>query len=201
MKHRKVRSFFSVFAALLCCMALSASVVYADTDGTELQVEQPMTLELQLGPEWAGVEFQLKTDTGTYPGVIVVGDDGILRTELGGSMNYTLSCLSSSIAAPSPDDTQTPATTEPDTGTVVPEETPAADEDAPADNPDNPDAEAVELAGEGEASISGIPVGHIILFGGGMLLAVGSLIAIRIVKKRSTSSNRRDDDEYDDEDN
>ena len=194
MKHRKVRSFFSVFAALLCCMALSASVVYADTDGTELQVEQPMTLELQLGPEWAGVEFQLKTDTGTYPGVIVVGDDGILRTELGGSMNYT-------IAAPSPDDTQTPATTEPDTGTVVPEETPAADEDAPADNPDNPDAEAVEPAGEGEASISGIPVGHIILFGGGMLLAVGSLIAIRIVKKRSTSSNRRDDDEYDDEDN
>lgn len=182
-------------------MALSASVVYADTDGTELQVEQPMTLELQLGPEWAGVEFQLKTDTGTYPGVIVVGDDGILRTELGGSMNYTLSCLSSSIAAPSPDDTQTPATTEPDTGTVVPEETPAADEDAPADNPDNPDAEAVEPAGEGEASISGIPVGHIILFGGGMLLAVGSLIAIRIVKKRSTSSNRRDDDEYDDEDN
>lgn len=82
----KNNSFLLTFlAALMCCMLLSAGIVYADTDGTELQVSQPMTLELQLGPQWAGVEFQLKTDAGLYPGTIIVGEDGVLRTELGGS--------------------------------------------------------------------------------------------------------------------
>jgi hypothetical protein len=50
-KNMKNNSFLLTFlAALMCCMLLSAGIVYADTDGTELQVSQPMTLELQLGP-------------------------------------------------------------------------------------------------------------------------------------------------------
>ena len=82
--------------ALLCCILMCTGVVYAtgdDTDGTELQVAQPVILEVQLGPQWAGVEFQLKTDAGLYPGTIAVGQDGILRTELGNSGSYVLSCL------------------------------------------------------------------------------------------------------------
>ena len=60
----------------------------------------PQNLEIQLGQSWAGVEFQLKTDFGMYPGVIPVGADGILRLEIGGSENYILSCLNSSADIP-----------------------------------------------------------------------------------------------------
>ena len=31
-----------------------------DTDGTELQVAQPVVLQIQLGQQWSGTEFQLK---------------------------------------------------------------------------------------------------------------------------------------------
>lgn len=63
----------AVLSLVLCFTLMSAATVYADTDGTELQVEQPSTLELQLGSAWAGVAFELKTDSGLYPGTVVVG--------------------------------------------------------------------------------------------------------------------------------
>ena len=71
-----------------CCLLMCTSITYAagdDTDGTELQVAQPVVLQIQLGQQWAGTEFQLKTNAGLYPGTITVGQDGILRTELGSS--------------------------------------------------------------------------------------------------------------------
>ena len=80
------------------------------TDGTELQVAEPASLEIQLGAEWAGVEFELKTDAGMYPGDVVVGEDGVLRLEIGGSKSYILTCMNSSVAVPDPE--QAPATTE-----------------------------------------------------------------------------------------
>ena len=101
--------------ALLCCILMCTGVVYAtgdDTDGTELQVAQPVILEVQLGPQWAGVEFQLKTDAGLYPGTIAVGQDGILRTELGNSGSYVLSCLTLNAAVPSPGDIPSPDVTQ-----------------------------------------------------------------------------------------
>ena len=101
--------------ALLCCILMCTGVVYAtgdDTDGTELQVAQPVILEVQLGPQWAGVEFQLKTDVGLYPGTIAVGQDGILRTELGNSGSYVLSCLTLNAAVPSPGDIPSPDVTQ-----------------------------------------------------------------------------------------
>lgn len=93
---KKMKKGIGIMLALLCCILMCTGVVYAtgdDTDGTELQVAQPVILEVQLGPRWAGVEFQLKTDVGLYPGTIAVGQDGILRTELGNSGSYVLSCL------------------------------------------------------------------------------------------------------------
>ncbi len=75
-----------------------------------MQVIEPEKLEIQLGADWAGVEFQLKTDSGMYPGTIAVGDDGVLRMELGGSKSYVLTCMNSSVSAP--EATQAPATTE-----------------------------------------------------------------------------------------
>lgn len=122
--------------------------MYADTDGMELQVAQPEQLEIQLGAEWAGVEFQMKTDAGLYPDTIPIGQDGVPRMEIGVNKSYILSCMNSSVKAPSP--MQVPATTDVSSeeqleGTIIEESTPTA---------------------------AGIPVLHLCLFVGGMILAV-----------------------------
>ncbi|MCA5962162.1 hypothetical protein LC724_19750 [Blautia sp. RD014234] len=99
--------------SLICILCIPVTPIYAEsqgTDGTEMQVMEPEKLEIQLGADWAGVEFQMKTDSGMYPGTIAVGDDGVLRMELGGSKSYVLTCMNSSVSAP--EATQAPATTE-----------------------------------------------------------------------------------------
>ena len=53
---KKMKTGIGVMLALLCCILMCTGVVYAtgdDTDGTELQVAQPVILEVQLGPQWA----------------------------------------------------------------------------------------------------------------------------------------------------
>lgn len=192
MGYKRMKRMLVAVATLLCCTAMSIGTVYADTDGTEIHVEQPSTLELQLGPQWAGVEFQLKTDAGTYPGTVVVDADGVLRTELGGSTNYVLSCLNSPVIAPSPDDTQAPATTEPVSDSTE------STEGEPPDESTNTGDEPGEAIHDAQDSIGGIPVKHIILFGGGMALAAGGLIAMTVVKKRRASTGGRQDDDEDD---
>ena len=52
---------------------ISVSAENQGTEGTEIQVMEAEQLEVQLGKEWAGREFQLKTDAGLYPGTITVG--------------------------------------------------------------------------------------------------------------------------------
>lgn len=163
-----------------------------DTDGTELQVAQPVILEVQLGPQWAGVEFQLKTDAGLYPGTIDVGQDGILRTELGNSGSYVLSCLTLNAAVPAPGDIPSPDVTQQE------------QEPLTTDSAENADAASqnVQEQDSGRPTVSGIPVMHIILFGGGLLLAVGALVAMRFIRNRRPSerSPYDPDDEDDDED-
>ena len=171
---KKTKTGIGVMLALLCCILMCTGVVYAtgdDTDGTELQVAQPVILEVQLGPQWAGVEFQLKTDAGLYPGTIAVGQDGILRTELGNSGSYVLSCLTLNAAVPAPGDIPSPDVTQ-------------------------------QEQDSGRPTVSGIPVMHISLFGGGLLLAAGSLVAMRFIRnRRPTERSPYDpDDEDDDED-
>lgn len=79
---------------LLCFCMILGQPVYADTDGTELQILDPSYLEIQLGTDWAGTEFQLRTDMGVYPDTIRVNENGILHLEIGGSKTYLLSSLS-----------------------------------------------------------------------------------------------------------
>lgn len=101
----KIKTGANILLALLCCLLIGTGTAFAagdDTDGTELQVAQPVMLEVQLGTQWAGVEFQLKTDAGLYPGTISVGQDGILRMELGNSGSYILSCMNSTVTVPEP---------------------------------------------------------------------------------------------------
>lgn len=191
---KKTKTGIGVMLALLCCILMCTGVVYAtgdDTDGTELQVAQPVILEVQLGPQWAGVEFQLKTDAGLYPGTIAVGQDGILRTELGNSGSYVLSCLTLNAAVPSPGDIPSPDVTQQE-----------QEQEPPAtDSTENADAASqnVQEQDSGRPTVGGIPVMHIILFVGGLLLAAGSLVAMRFIRNRRPSE-RSPYDEDDDED-
>lgn len=161
---KKMKKGIGIMLALLCCILMCTGIVYAtgdDTDGTELQVAQPVILEVQLGPRWAGVEFQLKTDVGLYPGTIAVGQDGILRTELGNSGSYVLSCLTLNAAVPAPGDIPSPDVTQQEQNTQT---------TGSAENADAASQNAQEQE-SGRPTVGGIPVMHIILFGGGLLLA------------------------------
>ncbi len=166
--RRNVKKGFLLVLALICIFSFQVSPVYADADGTELQVTQPEQLEIQLGAEWAAVEFQMKTDAGLYPGSIPVDQDGVLRLEIGGSKSYVLSCMNSSVTPPRP--MQVPATT-------------ASSEE--------------RIASSTDSATVGIPILHLCLFVGGMLLAIGCLVTMYVVKK-----HRKDavDYEYNEED-
>lgn len=185
--------------SLVMLFPVSASAAEG-TDGTEMQVMQPEQLVIQLGADWAGVEFELKTDAGMYPGTIPVGEDGVLRLEIGGSSNYTLTCLNSATPAPDLAETQAPATTgesnektELDTQTEQKPEASEADETVQA--PDTETEAGLEKADEQENTVAGIPILHLVLFGGGLVLAVGSLIIMQIMKRRSAVDAEYEEDE------
>ncbi|MCL2343169.1 MAG: hypothetical protein FWC62_04625 [Firmicutes bacterium] len=161
--------------AMLVVAALLSISALADPDGSEIQItDQPDRLILQLGPQWAGTEFELKTDAGIYPGTVVVDESGILRMDLGGSKTYILSCIAVNPATPAPRPTQSEETAAPQ---------PTNDPPASADQP------------EVTASESGIPAGQLALFLGGLVVATGGLLTMRYFKRR-----HRTDGDYDDED-
>ena len=180
MKAKMIKSILLMLSlvCILCCPVSVSAETKQGTDGDELQMLEAEKLEIQLGPEWAGVEFQLKTDAGMYPGTIPVGEDGVLRLEIGGSKTYALSCLNSSVDVPDP--TQAPATTEPEADQT-------GEKDGEKEQPPKTDA----------ATVAGIPVLHIALFGGGLLLAVASLIVMHVVKRRRESEPVYDDEDDD----
>ncbi len=174
----KYRKGFFLILAVMCIFCFSVVPVFAEpqgTNGTELQVAQPEQLEIQLGAEWAGVEFQMKTDVGLYPDMIFVGQDGVLRLEIGGSKSYVLTCMNSSVKAPS--QAQAPATTK-----SQPEE-----QSKGSTTEDN------------AATVAGIPVLHLCLFVGGMILAVGGLVTMHVIKKRREDEGDYEYDEDEDE--
>ena len=174
MKRKSITSILLVFS-MLCLLCFPVQVMAETKQGTtgdELQLMEAEKLEIQLGTEWAGVEFQLKTDAGLYPGTVKVGQDGVLRMEIGGSKSYILTCMNSAITVPEP--TQAPATTETD----------------PEENNSGTDS-----AEEGGATVAGIPVLHIVLFAGGMVVAIGALIAMHVVKRRRESEPVYDEDD------
>ena len=171
----------ALILAMLCilCFPIPASAVSQGTDGTELQVMKPQNLQIHFGEEWAGIGFELTTDAGKYPGIIPVGEDGVLRLEIGGSENYILSCLNSSSDIPSTGDELqleegSEAPTEPEEGTVPVESTP---EDSKEGNP-------VE-----------IPVKHMVMFGGGLVLALVALAGIHFGQSKRAAANRDDEDD------
>jgi len=166
----KTKIFSMVFAILMLCASVTTVFAAQGTNGDELHVVEAQQLEIQLGTEWAGVEFMLRTDAGIYPDVIPVDETGVLSLEIGGSKTYTLSCLQSSVAIPD----------------VVLLQAPVTGETEP-DKDDLEDIKDIESA---------VPVSHIIMFVGGIIVAVGILIAIYISNKKRQIV--QDDDEDND---
>jgi len=150
-------------------------MVRADTNGSEIQItDQPDKLVLQLGQQWAGVEFELKTDAGVFPVPVVVDEAGILKMDLGGSKTYTLSCVASTVTIPGPENMEIQATS------------PAAAQESPnatGAGPNQPQA--------------GIPTGVLVMFIVGLIGAVGGLLAMWYFKYRRDV--RAYDDDYEDD--
>ena len=203
MKKTTLKYLFLAFTLFFAATFLSPAYAYADTDGSELQVVQPEQLEIQLGIAWAGVEFQLRTDSGLYPNTISVGDDGVLRLEIGGSSSYILSCVGFTNTLPSTEPEgygeaavieivdSTPEPTSPVTGTVS---------DDTAKSVENPPEEsaAPDLPAEAPVrTIAGIPVKHLVLFGAGFFICCTALVVMRISAVRRESADDADFEEYD----
>ncbi|EOT21633.1 hypothetical protein C805_03711 [Eubacterium sp. 14-2] len=194
----KYKKHVLLFLTMMCMSSFSVRPVFAQpqgTNGTELQVAQPEQLEIQLGAEWAGVEFQMKTDAGLYPDTIPVGQDGVLRLEIGGSKEYVLTCMNSSAKAPSP--TQAPATTESPSEEQSEEIVTEQPEEITTEQPEEITAEQPEKAED--ALVAGIPVLHLCLFIGGMILAVGGLVTMHIIKRRREDESGYEYDEEEEE--
>lgn len=181
-----------MMSVILMFIMLLPQTVYAaeGTEGTEMQVLQPQQLEIQLGSDWADVEFQLKTDAGLYPGTIPVGADGVLRLEIGGSSTYTLTCLNSS--APVPDVAQAPAPGEADS-TDITSSAPETESEGGAEQLSSSTEKSTDE--DATNTIAGIPVLHIALFGGGLLIAVAALIGMRISSRRHAVDADYDEEE------
>ncbi len=195
MKAKIIKAVLLVLSlvCILCCGVQPIYAMQQGTNGDELQVAEPEQLVIQLGESWAGVEFELKTDAGMYPGTIVVGEDGVLRLEIGGSKNYTLSCLNSSVPAPAPQDSHLQATNPQEN-----ENTHQTDpENSPSENPSELDpTESVEApTTPNQTTDAGIPTTHLVIFGVGLVIAIGSLVGLKYLPKKNTASS-----EYDDED-
>lgn len=175
MKSKTIKTIILVISMLciFCCPVQVLAETQQGTNGDELQLMEAEKLEIQLGTKWSGVEFQLKTDAGLYPGTVVVGEDGVLRMEIGGSKSYILTCIKSAVEIP--DLTQAPATTE-----TQPDENNSRTDTAEHGN---------------NTTVAGIPVLHIVLFAGGMVVAIAVLIAMHIVKRRREAEPAYDEDD------
>lgn len=195
----KAKKMIPVFLSLVLMVTmLIPQTVFATggTEGDEMQVMEPEQLEIQLGTDWAGVEFELKTDAGMYPGTIPVGEDGVLRLEIGGSSTYILTCLNSEVSVPDP--TQAPATEEADTTDDTAEESAQTETETSEESSGEVMEETApedQVDGEEDNTIAGIPVMHLALFGGGLLIAVAALVGMRAVSRREAI-----DADYEEED-
>ncbi len=166
--------------------------------GTELNVVQAQQVEIQLGTNWTGVEFEMKTDADMYPGTIPVGEDGILRFEVGGSESYILTCLNSDIAVPSPEDS-----VEVETDNTGSTEGSGEAETVPSDETGIPDStgETAEMSDPAESTppvdvtedAEPIPVVYIVVTVVAILLAVGAAVYF-FMNKKNDQADYEDDD-------
>ena len=214
---RKLQSLFLPLALLFVFHFLHSPPAYADTGGSEIQVVSPSYLEVQLGPAYAGTEFQFRTDTGIYPGLIQVGEDGVLRLEIGGSTHYILSCVSTGMATPGyipqPEITSPPLSTpyvpdyQPVTQTDPVEQiepvtqvqsTPLPVQQSPEEYvPEQISYEqpVEEIVYYEEDAFPAVPMDYLLILIAGLLVCIAVLICLKLATPKSS-----DDDDFDDYD-
>ena len=223
MKKRILQIFLLAAVILFSGSFLPRPCVFADTDGSEIIVVQPEKLEIQLGMDWIGAEFQLKTDHGLYPNLIPVGNDGVLRLEIGGSGSCILSCVSTGRTMPvsRPEAYYTPAPLQsvpPSAPVYTPEYVAPAPESVvyPVSETTLPQDTEPEAGYSDEAAydndfyyeepydeyyeyedilIAGIPLKHALFFIIGLLTCISILVALQIASVRIS-----EDDDFDDND-
>ena len=223
MKKRILQIFLLAAVILFSGCFLPRPCVFADTDGSEIIVVQPETLEIQLGMDWIGAEFQLRTDQGLYPDLIPVGNDGVLRLEIGGSGSYILSCVRTGrtmpISRPEAYYTSAPLQSVPSSAPVyTPEYVAPAPESVvyPVSEATLPQDAEPEAGYSDEAAydddyyyeepydeyyeyedilIAGIPLKHALFFIIGLLTCISILVALQIASVRIS-----EDDDFDDND-
>ena len=180
MKSKIIKS-VALVLSLICilCFPIGVSAASQGTNGDEMQVATPEKLEIHLGQEWTGVTFELQTDYGKYPDPIPVGEDGVLRLEIGGSSSYVLFCLSSETQASAP-------------GETIPDDT-AFSESTDTDKEGLIDIE--EVTPTEPAEEEGIPTVHIVMFVGGLVAAVGTLVGISYFQKRRAAQSGSDEND------
>ena len=192
----KVRLVLSLIFTSILLFTLSVPALARDyIDGSELRVATPEQLEVQLGAAWSGVEFQLKTDSGMYPGTIPVGEDGVLRLEIGGSSSYHLTCIGLAVPAPTPEPTPEVQPS------PAPTDTPSATSSLILESEASSQPQATITVSEVEPvdpefTLADIPVWQLGLFGGGLVVAIGVLIVLAVLKKRRDNDSDEDDDDY-----
>ncbi len=81
-----------MIVSIFLLMVMQVTTVYGDT-AVVANVLIPEQLTIELGPEWAGMEFELETEYGLYPGTIPANESGTVSLEIGGSSYYTLRSL------------------------------------------------------------------------------------------------------------
>ena len=220
---RKLQSFFLPLALLFVFHLLHSPPAFADTDGSEIQVVSPSYLEVQLGPAFAGTEFQFRTDTGIYPGLIQVRGDGVLRLEIRGSSHYILSCVSTGVTTPGyipqPEITSPPMSTPyvPDyqpvtqaapvtqTDPVVQIEpftqvqsTPLPVQPVPEEyvpEPTSYEQPAEEIIYYEEDAFPAVPMDYLLILIAGSLVCTTVLICLKLASPKSSDDN--DFDDYD----
>ncbi len=177
-ESKKTNRFLSILVAMLCVIAIVCAAigpVYAvpelmnqGTNGDELNVVSAQKLEIQLGTEWSGKRFQLKTDVGLYPGDIIVDSDGILRLEIGGSKSYVLSCVGLGKNS--------------------------ADKNADDNNQLSEKSGETSEQENQPISTSEIPVKHIIVFAIGIIIAIGLFVAMKFMGQSQNNNAGKDDE-------
>ena len=111
------------------------------------------------------------------------------KEAIGGS-SYMLSCMNSAIPVPAPEDSHALVTTEedaqePDTG------------DREESSQPSEETSDYEVQSE-EKAVGGIPVSHLAMFGGGMILAVGTPVGMHIAKRRRQYDEADEDPDEED---
>jgi len=135
-----------------------------------------------------------------------VGEDGVLRVEIGGSENYLLTCLACQVEVPSPEDLEAVEETADPEATIAEgteateaetieatEESQAATEgtDAPEVTVDVTDPEAQNEP----AMIGNVPVAHVVIFVGGLVIAIALLVFMQMHQKNRQAADAEEDDD------